>query len=129
MCFGPKIRTVGTVADCCDGDVFRIPRVCAPRSSRASLKPGVRTSKRCIAAAVARRRLVENAKPVRSAAVNAVTDAPAQVVEEVEHVDLDTPLESHPDLVRGKLENGFEYVILPNKSPPGRFEAHLQVRR
>lgn len=42
-------------------------------------------------------------------------------------VDLDAPLESHPELVRGTLENGLEYVILPNKSPSGRFEAHLQV--
>ena len=42
-------------------------------------------------------------------------------------VDLDTPLPSHPDLVRGRLENGFEYVIIPNRSPPNRFEAHLQV--
>ena len=42
-------------------------------------------------------------------------------------VDLDTPLPSHPELVRGRLENGFEYVIIPNRSPPNRFEAHLQV--
>ena len=36
-------------------------------------------------------------------------------------------LETHPELVRGTLANGFEYVILPNRSPPGRFEAHLQM--
>jgi len=36
-------------------------------------------------------------------------------------------LPSHPDLVRGVLPNGLEYAILPNASPPGRFEAHLEV--
>ena len=33
----------------------------------------------------------------------------------------------HPDVRSGVLPNGLPYVILPNKSPPGRFEAHLQV--
>lgn len=33
----------------------------------------------------------------------------------------------HPDVRSGVLENGLPYIILPNKSPPGRFEAHLQV--
>ena len=33
----------------------------------------------------------------------------------------------HPDVRSGTLPNGLPYVILPNKSPPGRFEAHLQV--
>ena len=37
------------------------------------------------------------------------------------------PLPMHPDVKSGNLPNGFSYVILPNKSPPGRFEAHLQV--
>jgi hypothetical protein len=36
-------------------------------------------------------------------------------------------LENHPDLVTGKLDNGLSYVILPNKTPPKRFEAHLEV--
>ena len=36
-------------------------------------------------------------------------------------------LPMHPDVKSGVLPNGFSYVILPNKSPPGRFEAHLQV--
>jgi hypothetical protein len=39
----------------------------------------------------------------------------------------DDPLPMHPDVKSGTLPNGFSYVILPNKSPPGRFEAHLQV--
>lgn len=37
------------------------------------------------------------------------------------------PLPIHPDVRSGTLSNGLPYVILPNKSPPGRFEAHLQV--
>ena len=37
------------------------------------------------------------------------------------------PLPVHPDVRSGTLSNGLPYVILPNKSPPGRFEAHLQV--
>lgn len=37
------------------------------------------------------------------------------------------PLPFHPNVKSGVLENGFSYVFLPNRSPPGRFEAHLQV--
>lgn len=37
------------------------------------------------------------------------------------------PLPIHPDVRSGTLPNGLPYVILPNRSPPGRFEAHLQV--
>jgi hypothetical protein len=33
----------------------------------------------------------------------------------------------HPEVTSGVLDNGLSYVILPNRSPPGRFEAHLQV--
>jgi hypothetical protein len=33
----------------------------------------------------------------------------------------------HPNIKTGVLDNGLSYVILPNKSPAGRFEAHLQV--
>ena len=40
---------------------------------------------------------------------------------------VDDPLPVHPDVRSGVLSNGLSYVILPNKSPPGRFEAHLQV--
>jgi predicted Zn-dependent peptidase len=36
-------------------------------------------------------------------------------------------LENHPNLHIGKLSNGLRYVILPNPSPPNRFEAHLEV--
>ncbi len=37
------------------------------------------------------------------------------------------PLPVHPEVRSGTLANGLPYIILPNKSPPGRFEAHLQV--
>jgi len=40
---------------------------------------------------------------------------------------LSEPLPVHPDVRSGTLPNGLPYVILPNKSPPDRFEAHLQV--
>jgi predicted Zn-dependent peptidase len=36
-------------------------------------------------------------------------------------------LPRHKQLVEGKLDNGFSYVILPNLVPAGRFEAHLEV--
>lgn len=39
----------------------------------------------------------------------------------------DLELENHPNLEIGKLSNGLRYVILPNVSPPNRFEAHLEV--
>jgi len=37
------------------------------------------------------------------------------------------PLPTHPSVVSGVLPNGLSYCILPNGSPEGRFEAHLQV--
>ena len=37
------------------------------------------------------------------------------------------PLPNHPQVRSGTLPNGLPYIILPNRSPPGRFEAHLQV--
>jgi hypothetical protein len=46
-------------------------------------------------------------------------------------VDVDdflmSKLPSHPKLHRGCLENGLHYVILPNKVPPNRFEAHMEM--
>eukprot|EP00568_Trieres_chinensis_P004964 CAMPEP_0183295450 /NCGR_PEP_ID=MMETSP0160_2-20130417/3401_1 /TAXON_ID=2839 ORGANISM="Odontella Sinensis, Strain Grunow 1884" /NCGR_SAMPLE_ID=MMETSP0160_2 /ASSEMBLY_ACC=CAM_ASM_000250 /LENGTH=1248 /DNA_ID=CAMNT_0025456937 /DNA_START=117 /DNA_END=3863 /DNA_ORIENTATION=+ len=41
--------------------------------------------------------------------------------------EVSDPLPVHPDVKSGVLPNGLSYVILPNRSPPGRFEAHLQV--
>ncbi|XP_028771998.1 stromal processing peptidase, chloroplastic [Neltuma alba] len=40
---------------------------------------------------------------------------------------LSSELPSHPKLHRGQLKNGLRYLILPNKVPPKRFEAHLEV--
>lgn len=40
---------------------------------------------------------------------------------------LNTELPSHPKLYRGQLKNGLRYIILPNKVPPNRFEAHMEV--
>ncbi|CAM9642158.1 unnamed protein product [Chrysoparadoxa australica] len=36
-------------------------------------------------------------------------------------------LPPHPGLKTGTLPNGLRYIILPNASPPERFEAHLEV--
>lgn len=40
---------------------------------------------------------------------------------------LSSELPSHPKLYRGQLKNGLKYLILPNKVPPNRFEAHMEV--
>nr|XP_043618679.1 stromal processing peptidase, chloroplastic [Erigeron canadensis] len=40
---------------------------------------------------------------------------------------LGAELPSHPKLYRGQLENGLRYLILPNKVPQNRFEAHMEV--
>ncbi|XP_016500156.1 stromal processing peptidase, chloroplastic isoform X1 [Nicotiana tabacum] len=40
---------------------------------------------------------------------------------------LSSELPSHPKLYRGQLKNGLRYLILPNKVPPNRFEAHMEV--
>jgi len=37
------------------------------------------------------------------------------------------PLPLHPQIKLGSLANGLTYAILPNKSPPERFEVHLEV--
>ena len=53
---------------------------------------------------------------------------PSSSSEEQQHKKKkDWQLPIHPEVTAGVLENGLSYVILPNKSPPGRFEAHLQV--
>ncbi|XP_061354437.1 stromal processing peptidase, chloroplastic isoform X2 [Gastrolobium bilobum] len=48
---------------------------------------------------------------------------------ELEQIEgfLSSELPSHPKLHRGQLKNGLRYLILPNKVPPKRFEAHLEV--
>ncbi|KAL8170335.1 hypothetical protein V2J09_022139 [Rumex salicifolius] len=40
---------------------------------------------------------------------------------------LRSELPSHPKLYKGQLKNGLRYIILPNKVPPNRFEAHMEV--
>ncbi|KAL9347677.1 hypothetical protein Peur_059043 [Populus x canadensis] len=40
---------------------------------------------------------------------------------------LHSELQCHPKLHRGQLKNGLRYLILPNKVPPNRFEAHMEV--
>ncbi|GMH25761.1 hypothetical protein Nepgr_027604 [Nepenthes gracilis] len=50
---------------------------------------------------------------------------------EVRRADLEEflglELPSHPKLYRGQLKNGLRYIILPNKVPLNRFEAHMEV--
>ncbi|KAM7253324.1 hypothetical protein ACFE04_025942 [Oxalis oulophora] len=40
---------------------------------------------------------------------------------------LSSELQSHPKVVRGQLNNGLRYLILPNKVPANRFEAHMEI--
>ncbi|KAG5561861.1 hypothetical protein RHGRI_004789 [Rhododendron griersonianum] len=50
---------------------------------------------------------------------------------EMERIELErilsSKLPSHPKLYRGQLRNGLRYLILPNKVPTNRFEAHMKV--
>ncbi|KAL6494424.1 hypothetical protein OROGR_031224 [Orobanche gracilis] len=50
---------------------------------------------------------------------------------EIERTELENflnlELPSHPKLHRGQLKNGLRYLIMPNKVPPNRFEAHMEV--
>ena len=59
------------------------------------------------------------------------SDVRARAVQERQRLER-TELEErrvpqHPDLFRGTLGNGLRYCLLPNKVPPQRFEAHLEV--
>lgn len=59
-------------------------------------------------------------------------NAPRQtVLEAAENGTLDDvlrqPLPEHPLMKTGVLPNGLRYIILPNASPPERFETHLEV--
>ena len=40
---------------------------------------------------------------------------------------LSAPVAANQELITGQLNNGLRYVLLPNPSPPQRFEAHLEV--
>jgi len=46
---------------------------------------------------------------------------------DIKSLMLDRPIAGEKGLVVGQLENGLRYVILPNKLPPQRFEAHLEI--
>jgi predicted Zn-dependent peptidase len=73
--------------------------------------------------------LVVRATLSRSRAGRIVVHAALAERMEVDEVEtmLQQPVSRERDLVVGQLANGFKYVILPNKLPPGRFEAHLEV--
>ncbi|CAI0397673.1 unnamed protein product [Linum tenue] len=56
------------------------------------------------------------------------SDIPFSELERMGLTDfLGSELPSHPKLYRGQLKNGLRYLILPNKVPPNRFEAHMEV--
>jgi predicted Zn-dependent peptidase len=40
---------------------------------------------------------------------------------------LSTRLQQNKALELGTLDNGLRYVLLPNRTPPARFEAHLEI--
>ena len=63
--------------------------------------------------------------PTRSSAVQ-IQAAVEQAPHAVEAL-LDEELPSLPELELGQLDNGLRYVILPNKVPADRFEAHLEI--
>ena len=58
---------------------------------------------------------------------NCSLQAPAQEAPHAVEVLLDEELPSLPELELGQLDNGLRYVILPNKVPANRFEAHLEI--
>eukprot|EP00188_Purpureofilum_apyrenoidigerum_P000769 Plantae.Rhodophyta-Purpureofilum_apyrenoidigerum.ctg13734.p1 GENE.Plantae.Rhodophyta-Purpureofilum_apyrenoidigerum.ctg13734~~Plantae.Rhodophyta-Purpureofilum_apyrenoidigerum.ctg13734.p1 ORF type:complete len:1070 (+),score=220.81 Plantae.Rhodophyta-Purpureofilum_apyrenoidigerum.ctg13734:272-3481(+) len=43
-------------------------------------------------------------------------------------IDFDAEIEEDPKLLRGRLQNGLSYTLLPSTSPPDRVEAHLVVK-
>ncbi len=40
---------------------------------------------------------------------------------------LDAEVKPTNDLITGRLDNGMRYAIMPNKLPPERFEAHMEI--
>mmetsp|Transcript_19940 Transcript_19940/g.40241 ORF Transcript_19940/g.40241 Transcript_19940/m.40241 type:complete len:1229 (+) Transcript_19940:48-3734(+) len=59
--------------------------------------------------------------------LNALYPPHRQALEEGKVALESPPLPIHPAVQSGVLDNGFSWVFLPNRSPSGRFEAHLQV--
>jgi len=43
------------------------------------------------------------------------------------HSLLETEVKPTDELVTGQLDNGLRYAIMPNKLPPQRFEAHMEI--
>ena len=72
----------------------------------------------CIAAQCRGKGLV-----VSASLVDASSSSPSEAAKTL----LAQNLEAHPELEVGHLQNGLRYVILPNSTPPNRFEAHLEV--
>ena len=71
-----------------------------------------------------------SAKESKVSALTAVSDsASSEERNRSEHkAFLERELPEHPKLHRGTLKsNGLRYVVLPNKVPPQRFEAHLEM--
>ena len=59
--------------------------------------------------------------------VSAHFQAPVEDAPHAVEALLDEELPSLPELELGQLDNGLRYVILPNKVPADRFEAHLEI--
>ena len=59
--------------------------------------------------------------------LNALYPPNRKAIEESSGKPSSPALPFHPGVQSGVLSNGFSYVFLPNRSPPNRFEAHLQV--
>ncbi|KAG7669392.1 hypothetical protein Ndes2526B_g05713 [Nannochloris sp. 'desiccata'] len=72
----------------------------------------------CIAARRCNGKIIIAASLVDSSAANPTESSEAL---------LSQKLTLHPELEVGNLANGLRYVILPNVTPPARFEAHLEV--
>uniref|UniRef100_A0A7S1NQ93 Uncharacterized protein n=1 Tax=Eutreptiella gymnastica TaxID=73025 RepID=A0A7S1NQ93_9EUGL len=67
-----------------------------------------------------RENIVANATPTKpQLSIARPSAGPAAITTEA--------LPIHPQLRYGKLDNGLRYIILPNQSPAGKFEAHLEV--
>eukprot|EP00878_Enallax_costatus_P011210 GHUV01011706.1.p1 GENE.GHUV01011706.1~~GHUV01011706.1.p1 ORF type:complete len:352 (+),score=99.59 GHUV01011706.1:95-1150(+) len=81
------------------------------------LRPGTRPAGPHISASVH----VQGRRIVICAALAGVADATDT------SVLLKQPVKGNDQLVTGQLANGLRYVLLPNPTPPERFEAHLEV--
>ncbi|KAI8464353.1 MAG: LuxS/MPP-like metallohydrolase [Monoraphidium minutum] len=92
------------------------------RAPSAAAAPGARGARggAYISAAFCRR----GGRVIIAAALAGVADTDA--AGGVERL-LSQEIQPHGELLRGQLPNGLQYVLLPNKTPPARFEAHLEM--